>query len=340
MREIYKHQILEEADFTLNNILDISEEGFWDWNAITGNVERSYGWFRMLGYDIDLFQKDVFTWENVIHPDDYKRVMEHFESYINGKVSKYKIKYRCRKFDESYIWIEDSGKIIKKTDDGKVARMIGAHTNINDTEVFKTELLKQNKLLTLDKATLEDLVQQRTLELNRINAELQSKIKDAEHDASHDALTNLYNRRVFESIFQKEMHRAKRYSYPLSVALLDIDDFKKVNDEHGHKTGDEVLVEIAILLQKNIRDSDIVARWGGEEFIIIFPQNSTKDTKDKANLLRNRIENKMFPNSLKITCSFGVSSYLEEDTESSFFIRCDKALYKAKELGKNNVQVL
>ena len=340
MQIIYGHSTLKEADFTLNNILDISEEGFWDWNVLTGNVDRSHGWFRMLGYDITKSKKNVFTWEDVIHPDDYSRVMKNFELYINGEIPNYKIKYRCQKFDKTYIWIEDSGKIVQRTDEGKVTRMIGAHTNINDAEVFKNELIKQNKLLSIDKATLEDLVHERTLELNKTNVELLSKIKEAEHDASHDALTGLYNRRIFESLFQKEIHRAKRYSYPLSVAILDIDNFKNINDTYGHKFGDEILIGIAILLQQHTRDSDILARWGGEEFIIVFPQSNISNAKDKADKLRKTIENKMFPNFLKITASFGVTSYLEEDTESSFFVRCDKALYKAKELEKNNVQVL
>lgn len=91
--------------------------------------------------------------------------------------------------------------------------------------------------------------------------------------ASHDGLTGLYNRRSFEKLFEKEMHRSKRYSYPLSVVLFDIDDFKKINDVYGHIVGDEVLIGISILVSKIIRDSDIVARWGGEEFIIIFPES-------------------------------------------------------------------
>ena len=94
------------------------------------------------------------------------------------------------------------------------------------------------------------------------------------------------------------------------------------------------------MLEQNIRDSDFVARWGGDEFIIVCPQSNAEDTKDKADKLRQIISSKVFPNSLQITCSFGVTSYLEEDTEDSCFARCDNALYKAKELQKNNVQVL
>ncbi len=340
MNITYNHTSLEEADFTINNILEVSSEGFWDWNALTGLVQRSPAWYRMLGYDVGELKKNVFTWENIIHPDDYSSVMKHFEEYINGKVSEYKIEYRCKKSDGTYIWIEDSGYIVKRSDDGKVVRMIGAHTNINELKVTRDMLLKQNKLLLTDKATLENLVTERTNKLNQMNIKLQEQIREAEYNASHDTLTGIYNRRIFETLFEKEMHRAKRYAYPLSVLLFDIDDFKKVNDTYGHKIGDEVLIDIVILVQKHIRDSDIIARWGGEEFIIIFSESNLENTKDKAEDIRVAIENEIFPNALNLTCSFGVTSYLKEDTADSFFIRCDNALYKAKELGKNNVQIL
>jgi len=340
MEATYVHQTLEEADFTLNSILDISCQGFWDWNALTGHVQRSPGWFRMLGYEINIFKDDVFTWENVIHPDDYNRVMDHFDAYINGKIPEYNVEYRCRKSDNSYLWIQDSGKIVARTEEGKVARMIGAHTNIHDVKISHERLIDQNKLLLRNNASLDNLIKERTEQLTLINKKLQEQIREAENNASHDGLTGLNNRRNFELLFEKEMHRSKRYSYPLSIALFDIDDFKKINDTYGHKTGDEVLIGISILVQKIIRDSDVIARWGGEEFIIIFPESDLDSTKAKAEEIREAIDNEIFPNAVHTTCSFGVTAYLKEDTADSLFIRCDNALYKAKEVGKNNVQVL
>jgi len=340
MQVIYKHERTEDADFTLNSILEISSEGFWDWNALTGHVERSHSWFRMLGYDISLFKKDVFTWENVIHPDDYSRVMEYFERYINGEIEEYKIQYRCKRFDDTYLWIEDSGRVVQKTDDGKVSRMIGAHTNIDEIKNLQNNFIEQDNPFLRDKITFENIVDERVRELSKRNSELNEKIKLVEHNASHDSLTSLYNRRMFESLFTKEIHRAKRYSYPLSIVLFDIDDFKKFNDTYGHTIGDEILVDIAVITQSNVRDSDVISRWGGEEFIIIFPESDLEETTKKADILKNVISNKVFSNSLHITCSFGVTSYIDNDTEESFFQRCDRALYKAKELGKNNVQTI
>lgn len=338
MEITYAHDTLQDADFTLNSILDISNQGFWDWNALTGHVYRSIGWYRMLGYDHIMFKNDVFTWENIIHPEDYERVMEHFESYIHGDIPEYGIEYRCRKSDNTYLWIQDRGKIIQKNSDGTVLRMIGAHTNIHDFKRSEEKLLHQNELLINDNLSLDALVKERTEELNLINKKLQEQIQEVEYNASHDRLTGLYNRREFESIFEKEMHRAKRYLYPLSVVLFDIDDFKKINDTYGHKIGDEVLIGISILVQKIIRQSDTIARWGGEEFIVIFPESDLENTKVKAETIRAAIDREIFPKNLHVTCSFGVTTYLKEDTSDSLFIRCDDALYKAKNLGKNNVK--
>ncbi len=340
MEETYTHHSLEDADFTLNHILDISNQGFWDWNAKTGYVHRSVGWFRMLGYDQNIFKNDVFTWENAIHPEDYERVMTHFESYINGKIPLYQIEYRCKKNDGSYLWIEDTGKIVKKSEKGTVVRMIGAHTDIHEYKLYKEMLIRQNELLLNDKASLDNLVKERTEELTQINKKLNEQIEKAVYNASHDTLTGLLNRREFETAFDKEIHRAKRYSYPLSIVLFDIDNFKGINDTHGHKVGDEILIAIAILVQNNVRESDVLARWGGEEFIIIFPETTMETANEKAETLRIKISDEIFPASIKVTCSFGVTSYLKEDTSDTVFIRCDNALYAAKSKGKNNVQSL
>ena len=155
MASTSSHTALIEEGNTLDFILDIISEGVWDWNVLTGHVHRSAGWFKMLEYDIDCFDENVHTWQSVIHPQDYTRVMQHFESYIDGKVDSYKIKYRCRKGDGTYLWIEDSGKIVERDENGKLTRMIGAHTDINEIELANQKLLLQNRLLQSNNAILE-----------------------------------------------------------------------------------------------------------------------------------------------------------------------------------------
>ena len=85
MKSTYANETAEDTKTTLNNILDIISDGVWDWNVVTGKVIRSPGWYRMLGFSIDCFGEDVYTWENIIHPDDYDGVMKHFEAYVTGK---------------------------------------------------------------------------------------------------------------------------------------------------------------------------------------------------------------------------------------------------------------
>lgn len=108
------HQTPQQAQKTLEFILDIISEGVWDWHADNGEVTRSAGWFRMLGYPVGQFPDDVITWENVIYADDYPRVMAHFEDYIQGRCDRYHIQYRCKKSDGDYLWIEDTGKIVER----------------------------------------------------------------------------------------------------------------------------------------------------------------------------------------------------------------------------------
>jgi diguanylate cyclase (GGDEF)-like protein/PAS domain S-box-containing protein len=340
MKPTYTNENLEESQNTLNNILDIVSEGIWDWDAVTGHVTRSPGWYRMLDYPIDHFNNDVYTWENIIHPDDYDAVMKHFEEYTTGEIDEYRIKYRCKKRDGSYLWIEDSGKIVERTKDGSVARMIGAHTNIHKEETSNDILRTQNELLLSDNLTLETLVEKRADELEKLNKQLEEKIELSEYNASYDIVTNIYNRRKFEEVFTKELNRVKRYSYELSVILLDIDNFKLFNDNFGHKTGDKILSSLADMLKNNIRDIDTLARWGGEEFIIILPNTSKDDSINKAEQLRKKIELDLSVDDKKITCSFGITSYVDGDDANSIFMRTDEALYLAKNNNRNNVKVL
>lgn len=339
MNSTYSHQTLEQAEETLEFILDTVSEGVWDWNALTGQVHRSQGWFRMLEYDINCFDETVHTWENIIHPEDYKRVIEYFESYIHGNIDTYKIQYRCKKADDSYIWIEDSAKIVEKDKDGKLVRMIGAHANIHDIKLAQEKLFQQNELLLADNKSLELMINKRTDELEKLNKELQEKIKEVEHNATYDYLTNVYNRRMFEKMFEIEVNRKKRYKHPLSIILIDIDNFKIFNDKYGHKVGDEVLVNLSKLLQKTTRESDTIARWGGEEFVIVLPNSTQKETYQKAEDIRKSIENSSLCESSKVTCSFGVVEHIETDKLNTTFIKVDKALYNAKNSGRNKVCV-
>ncbi len=159
-----------------------------------------------------------------------------------------------------------------------------------------------------------------------------------EKKAFYDNLTGVYNRNKFDELFENELNRVKRYHNPTSIMILDIDHFKKFNDTYGHLIGDEVLVLLANTIRNNIRNTDVFARWGGEEFVLLLTETTGKTACNIADNLRKKIENAHHSKAGKITASFGVTQLNASDTMESAFKRCDEALYKAKASGRNRVE--
>ena len=155
--------------------------------------------------------------------------------------------------------------------------------------------------------------------------------------ATTDPLTKLYNRGYLNTHLGNEISRANRYGSSLSLIIIDIDRFKRINDTLGHLSGDNILIELSQLIQVNIRNSDILSRWGGEEFVVLAPGTSNRETTFLAEKLRECIENHQFSIGSQMTCSFGVTQYIAKEQEDAFIHRADKALYKAKEEGRNRV---
>jgi len=161
--------------------------------------------------------------------------------------------------------------------------------------------------------------------------------KEAERLAEIDKLTNIYNRRKLDEYMDVELERAKRYQTPLSFMVFDIDFFKKINDTYGHTTGDLTLQTLAKILQDTIRKSDILGRYGGEEFVVICPETTGDSANILAEKVRSFVENYDFPEVKHMTISIGIASYQNELTKEDLFSRADKALYEAKETGRNRV---
>lgn len=154
-----------------------------------------------------------------------------------------------------------------------------------------------------------------------------------------DELTQIYNRRKIEDILKQEIDRAKRYKSIFSVIFLDIDKFKTINDLYGHSSGDDVLVQLAATLKKNLRETDFVGRWGGEEFIIVCAGTQKAGAFNLAQTLRSLIESTTFPIDSRVTISLGVAQYEGSESISDLISRVDTALYQAKELGRNRVEM-
>ncbi|MBI5237380.1 MAG: GGDEF domain-containing protein, partial [Deltaproteobacteria bacterium] len=161
--------------------------------------------------------------------------------------------------------------------------------------------------------------------------------------AVKDQLTTLYNHNFFYSRLEEEFDRSVRYETHMSIIMMDIDNFKQINDTYGHRVGDIVLREVGALIKKGVRKTDIVARYGGEEFSVILPQTAIKGAAEEADRLRQLIESHAYAGLAKenITVSLGVASYPHKDIMNSgdLVTAADDALYKAKHEGKNMVKV-
>lgn len=155
--------------------------------------------------------------------------------------------------------------------------------------------------------------------------------------ATTDPLTGMANRRHIEQLVREAIARANRYGEPLAMILCDIDHFKSINDQHGHQAGDAVLVEFSHRLRQQLRSCDSVARWGGEEFLILLPQTPLTAAITLAEHLRQRIAESTFAAVGSVTASFGVAEHIPEEPESDWFRRVDECLYAAKRAGRNRV---
>jgi diguanylate cyclase (GGDEF)-like protein len=197
--------------------------------------------------------------------------------------------------------------------------------------------LHEEKVFTINVEYYENKEHYYVFSLTDIT-QIKEKSNLLEYQASHDRLTGLFNRNKFDEFYSKEVKRSKRYKTELSIIIFDIDDFKIINDTHGHQIGDVVLKEISQIISLHIREQDIAVRWGGEEFLVLLPHTNLDGATTVANKIKTNIEVYSFTQlNLKITASFGVCELKEEDTDESLILRTDKFLYEAKNNGKNKV---
>ncbi|MCX6075339.1 MAG: diguanylate cyclase [Campylobacterales bacterium] len=152
-----------------------------------------------------------------------------------------------------------------------------------------------------------------------------------------DSLTKIGNRRFFSETFKKELEKSYRYKHPISLIMFDIDHFKQINDLYGHHSGDIVLQELSLLISSHLRSSDFFARWGGEEFTIILPENTLSEAVLTAEKLRKFIEEYRFTINKQVTCSFGVILCADNELTDDAINRVDAKLYEAKKSGRNRV---
>ncbi|WP_154222069.1 diguanylate cyclase domain-containing protein [Marinicella rhabdoformis] len=179
-------------------------------------------------------------------------------------------------------------------------------------------------------------LQQQNVELNRLKSELTKSNQKFKKLSTHDLLTGLYNRYYFDMALAEESSRYDNDN-PIALTVIDIDYFKRINDQYGHSTGDVVLKLFAQLLKDLVNDMDVLARWGGEEFVIFSNNTSLQQAHDKCFEIQKQLKLTTFPGIEHITASYGIASLKQNETMSACFQRADQALYKAKDEGRDRI---
>jgi diguanylate cyclase (GGDEF)-like protein/PAS domain S-box-containing protein len=295
---------LSSRDAQLRYALTEASDGLWDWNLSNDEVFFSPQLQRMLGYGPSEMQTSLSAWSDNIHPEEKGRVMHALHEHIQGAREKYEAEYRLKNRNGHYIWVLDRGRVCERNAHGQATRVVGMVQNVTDRK--NTELALQNL-------------------------------------ATYDVLTGLLNRRECERILPLQWGLCQRLGVSMSVCLIDVDHFKRVNDQFGHQVGDHVLRSVTKTLKSLVRSTDYLFRWGGEEFLLICTGTRSDDMVDLANKLRLAVEGMQWPDVPglnRITCCFGVSSFPDvADNPNCLFLSADSALYRAKAKGRNCVEV-
>ena len=218
----------------------------------------------------------------------------------------------------------------------EVAKLPGGHKPLNfvhrladgslrDVQTYASPLEMDGRRLML--CVVHDVTEQKRLK------------NELEYAAARDPLTGLWNRRQFLNLLESADQQSRRYNLNYSLLVLDADHFKNINDQFGHDKGDEVLVELAKTLERRVRETDSVCRWGGEEFTILLPQTEASNAANLAESLRKAVSECRIPALPPISISIGVAQHQSEESIESLLRRADAALYQAKAAGRNRVVV-
>lgn len=319
--ELSREQLInkiKELELLTKNLLKEKEEeetlkfawtgnlGHWYWNVKTNTVTFNPLKVMALGYKKEEVPEktDYQFFTDRLHPDDYENTMNAMKLHLQGIANVYEVEYKIRAKDGSWKWFYDRGKITDYDKEGKPLFLSGIVFDITQKKEMQQELILKNNLL-------EEL-------------------------SITDELTKLKNRRAIMNIMECEIDKAAHDKNPLSIALFDIDDFKQINDTNGHLVGDDVIKEVSKIMMENVRKTDTVGRFGGEEFIIVFPNTDAEKATYIANRIRLQIMEYDFPQELKVTISGGVKEFTGECL-CDFINQVDKNLYCAKNSGKNKI---
>jgi len=281
--------------------------GQWYMDVPTGNAFFNMAKIEALGYTPEEIPKDVhysfFT--EKIHPEDYELAMNSMLHAFKDPSNFYEVEYRIQHKDGSYRWFYDRGKVTQWSDDHKPLFVVGIVFDITEKKQYEKELEHENFRLEVENIT--------------------------------DSLTKVHNRKYVLEELTYRLNQHLSIVTKLSIIMIDIDDFKSINDTFGHLVGDKVLYDVAQIINDMIRGFDLVGRYGGEEFLVILPNTEVSKASLVAQRIVEEIANHDFNINQKVTVSAGVANYKKNDSVENIIQRADARLYQAKRTGKNKV---
>lgn len=290
--------------YRLRGIIEGTHVGTWEWNVQTGETIFNQYWADIVGYALsELEPHSIETWNRLVHPDDAKLSAALLQKHFRGELEQYECEARMRHRNGHWVWVLDRGKVATWTPDGKPLMMFGTHQDVTQRKIAEQKI---------------------------------------QYEAHHDALTGLPNRALLNDRLQQALLVAKREKKHLAVIFIDLDKFKPINDHFGHDTGDLLLQDVAQRIQDCLRESDTVARFGGDEFVVLLTAvEALQDALSVAEKIRDSL-NQPFAihgQKLQISSSSGVAISPEHGDEATRLVKhADIAMYYAKADGRDNVK--
>jgi diguanylate cyclase (GGDEF)-like protein/PAS domain S-box-containing protein len=315
---------LTDSEFRWKFAVEGAGDGLWDWNVPHSTVFFSTRWKTMLGFTEDEIGNNLDEWSKRVHPDDLERVMADVQAHLDGLTPLYLNEHRVGCKDGSWKWILDRGLVVSRDAAGKPLRAIGTHRDV--TEQHEAEAVRMA---------------------------LQEQVHKM---AFIDPLTQLPNRRLLDDRLSQALASSKRSGLYGALMFLDLDNFKPLNDAHGHVAGDLLLVEVARRLTAFVRETDTVARLGGDEFVVLLNEldvdkaTSTEQARAVAEKIRGALAE---PYQLTVTqpgdpvttvehhcsASIGVVLFVNHQSSQVDLMKwADAAMYQAKDAGRNVVR--
>ncbi len=291
---------LRETEERWKLALDSTGDGVWDWDIPSGIEIFSKRFMEMYGFGESELASNTNQFDARTHPEDIEQLLRNRQAHLDGLTPTYVNEHRIQCKDGSWKWILSRGMVISRDAQGKPVRMIGTHTDITSRKHSEALIWQQ---------------------------------------ANFDALTGLPNRRMLRDRLEQDIKKCRREASHLAILFIDLDHFKEVNDTLGHDNGDLLLIEAAGRIRACVRETDTVARMGGDEFTVVLPELSDAASLERiiqAILDAMATVFELVTGQVFVSASIGITMYPEDATEvENLFKNADQALYAAKGAGRN-----